>query len=46
VETEVQRAYLVKRHCSELQGYLISRPIRPEEVVERFRALPLALAVA
>jgi diguanylate cyclase (GGDEF)-like protein/PAS domain S-box-containing protein len=46
VETEVQRAYLVKRHCSELQGYLISRPIRPEEVVARFRALPLALAVA
>jgi diguanylate cyclase (GGDEF)-like protein/PAS domain S-box-containing protein len=46
VETEVQRAYLVKRHCSELQGYLISRPIHPEEVVARFRALPLALAVA
>ena len=37
VETEVQRAYLVKRHCSELQGYLISRPITAEEVVARFR---------
>ena len=46
VETEVQRAYLVKRRCSELQGYLISRPIRAEEVVARFRALPLTLAVA
>jgi diguanylate cyclase (GGDEF)-like protein/PAS domain S-box-containing protein len=46
VETEVQRAYLVKRHCSELQGYLISRPITPEEVVERFRSRPRISAVA
>jgi diguanylate cyclase (GGDEF)-like protein/PAS domain S-box-containing protein len=38
VETEAQRAYLLKRHCSELQGYLISRPIGPEEVVARFRS--------
>ena len=37
VETEVQRAYLMKRHCTELQGYLISRPITPEELVARFR---------
>jgi EAL domain-containing protein (putative c-di-GMP-specific phosphodiesterase class I) len=36
VETEVQRAYLVERHCSELQGYLISRPIGAADVVERF----------
>jgi diguanylate cyclase (GGDEF)-like protein/PAS domain S-box-containing protein len=42
VETEVQRAYLVKRHCTELQGYLISRPITADEVVARFR--PAALA--
>jgi diguanylate cyclase (GGDEF)-like protein/PAS domain S-box-containing protein len=46
VETEIQRAYLVKRHCSELQGYLISRPVTPEEVVARFRAVPAAAAVA
>lgn len=45
VETEAQRAYLVKRHCSELQGYLISRPIPPDEVVARFRSAPV-LAVA
>ena len=45
VETEVQRAYLVKRHCSELQGYLISRPIMAEEVVARFRPAPIAAAV-
>jgi diguanylate cyclase (GGDEF)-like protein/PAS domain S-box-containing protein len=46
VETDVQRAYLVKRHCSELQGYLISRPIAPEEVVSRFRGAAIASAVA
>ncbi len=37
VETEVQRQYLSSRHCSELQGYLISRPIAPDELVARFR---------
>jgi diguanylate cyclase (GGDEF)-like protein/PAS domain S-box-containing protein len=36
VETEVQRRYLASRHCSELQGFLISRPITPGEVVARF----------
>jgi diguanylate cyclase (GGDEF)-like protein/PAS domain S-box-containing protein len=46
VETEVQRRYLVKRHCSELQGYLISRPITPEALVAQFRAMPRIAAVA
>ena len=46
VETEVQRAYLVKRHCTELQGYLISRPITPDEVVARFRPGAALVAVA
>jgi diguanylate cyclase (GGDEF)-like protein/PAS domain S-box-containing protein len=46
VETEVQRQYLVKRHCSELQGYLISRPITPEAVVAKFRPLPRLAVVA
>ena len=36
VETQVQRRYLASRHCTELQGYLISRPIAPDEVVARF----------
>jgi len=36
VETEVQRRYLAKRRCSELQGYLISRPIGPAELVAQF----------
>jgi diguanylate cyclase (GGDEF)-like protein/PAS domain S-box-containing protein len=46
VETETQRAYLVKRHCSELQGYLISRPIPAAEVVERFVSRSVIAAVA
>jgi diguanylate cyclase (GGDEF)-like protein/PAS domain S-box-containing protein len=36
VETDVQRRYLAARNCSELQGYLISRPIAAEEIVARF----------
>jgi diguanylate cyclase (GGDEF)-like protein/PAS domain S-box-containing protein len=46
VETEAQRAYLLKRHCTELQGYLISRPITPEELVARFRPAAALVAVA
>jgi diguanylate cyclase (GGDEF)-like protein/PAS domain S-box-containing protein len=46
VETEMQRAYLLKRHCSELQGYLISRPVPPEELIARFRPSPRIAAVA
>jgi diguanylate cyclase (GGDEF)-like protein/PAS domain S-box-containing protein len=45
VETDVQRRYLARRHCSELQGYLISRPVAPEEVVERF-STPRILAAS
>jgi EAL domain-containing protein (putative c-di-GMP-specific phosphodiesterase class I) len=37
VETEVQRAYLASKHCTELQGYLFSRAIGPDELVARFR---------
>jgi diguanylate cyclase (GGDEF)-like protein/PAS domain S-box-containing protein len=46
VETEVQRAYLVQRHCSELQGYLISRPIPAAEIVAQFRGTATVAAVA
>jgi diguanylate cyclase (GGDEF)-like protein/PAS domain S-box-containing protein len=46
VETEVQRAYLVKRHCTEVQGYLISRPIPAAEVIERFGSTRSIAAVA
>jgi|HubBroStandDraft_6_1064221.scaffolds.fasta_scaffold00111_47 diguanylate cyclase (GGDEF)-like protein/PAS domain S-box-containing protein len=39
VETEAQRRYLAKRRCTELQGYLISRPIGPAELVAQFARL-------
>ncbi len=42
VETEVQRRYLASRHCTELQGYLISRPIAPDEIVTRFAGMKTA----
>ncbi|MHB8718605.1 MAG: putative bifunctional diguanylate cyclase/phosphodiesterase [Candidatus Dormibacteria bacterium] len=38
VETEVQRAYLARRGCAELQGYLFSWPIAAEQVAERAMA--------
>ncbi len=44
VETEVQRAYLASKHCTELQGYLFSRPIGPDELVARFRPREAAAA--
>jgi diguanylate cyclase (GGDEF)-like protein/PAS domain S-box-containing protein len=43
VETEVQRRYLAHRSCTELQGYLISRPIPPAAIVARF-STPAATA--
>ena len=46
VETEVQRAYLVRQRCSELQGYLISRPIGPKELEARFGSRHKILALA
>jgi diguanylate cyclase (GGDEF)-like protein/PAS domain S-box-containing protein len=46
VETEVQRAYLAGKHCTELQGYLFSRPIGPDELVARFRPREAATAGA
>jgi diguanylate cyclase (GGDEF)-like protein/PAS domain S-box-containing protein len=38
VETEVQRAYLTKRGCTELQGYLFSRPVPPEQLAAQAEA--------
>lgn len=34
VETETQCKFLIDNNCNVLQGYLISRPIPPEQVVE------------
>ena len=35
VETEPQREFLRARGCQQMQGYLFSRPISPEEFLER-----------
>ena len=36
VETEVQRAFLEERGCDEIQGFLISPGVPPEEFATRF----------
>jgi diguanylate cyclase (GGDEF)-like protein/PAS domain S-box-containing protein len=38
VETEAQRAFLVERGCDELQGYLLSRALAPDECAAFLRA--------
>jgi diguanylate cyclase (GGDEF)-like protein len=37
VETDAQLAYLRANHCDQVQGYLFSRPLPPEECVKRMR---------
>jgi EAL domain-containing protein (putative c-di-GMP-specific phosphodiesterase class I) len=37
VETEAQLAYLRASHCDQIQGYLFSRPLPPEECVNLMR---------
>jgi EAL domain-containing protein (putative c-di-GMP-specific phosphodiesterase class I) len=36
VETEEQLARVVAEGCGEIQGFLYSPPVRPDEVAERF----------
>jgi diguanylate cyclase len=36
VETEEHRKFLVEHDCDEIQGYLISKPVSPEEVQKFF----------
>jgi EAL domain-containing protein (putative c-di-GMP-specific phosphodiesterase class I) len=38
VETDAQRAFLVERGCDELQGYLFSQPLAPDECAAFLRA--------
>jgi len=38
VETEAQLAYLRANHCDQVQGYLFSRPLPPDECVTLMRA--------
>jgi EAL domain-containing protein (putative c-di-GMP-specific phosphodiesterase class I) len=45
VETEAHREFLAEHACDEIQGYLISRPVAPEDC-ERFFARAAAPAAA
>jgi len=38
VETEEQLAFLCKQRCDEIQGYLFSRPLPPEEISHLLKA--------
>jgi len=38
VETDAQLAYLRANHCDQMQGYLFSRPLPPDECVSLMRA--------
>jgi EAL domain-containing protein (putative c-di-GMP-specific phosphodiesterase class I) len=42
VETEVQRTYLAKRGCTELQGYLFSRPVGPDQLAAQIEMIASA----
>jgi EAL domain-containing protein (putative c-di-GMP-specific phosphodiesterase class I) len=44
VETEQQRRFLRENDCDEMQGYLFSRPLPPDEVAALLRAQALDLA--
>ncbi|MEA2615168.1 MAG: hypothetical protein QOE72_951 [Chloroflexota bacterium] len=41
VETEQQRAYLVRQGCGQLQGYLVSRPVAPQLIPAMLSSPPL-----
>jgi len=40
VETQAQLAYLRANRCDQVQGYLFSRPLPPDECIELMRASP------
>lgn len=40
VETEAQMAFLREQGCDDLQGYLVSKPLPAEELVQLLRVLP------
>ncbi|MBR0751878.1 EAL domain-containing protein [Bradyrhizobium jicamae] len=43
VETAAQQAFLRRHACDEMQGYLVSKPVPPQDIVDLVR-LPIALA--
>ena len=44
VETEMQLACLRQLHCDLLQGFLLARPVRPEEIPALTNAIHPAIA--
>ncbi|MGJ9418840.1 EAL domain-containing protein [Massilia sp. CMS3.1] len=46
VETEQQRAFLRENECDEMQGYLFSRPVPADEIVDMLEAYALELELA
>ena len=46
VETVEQDEFLREHACDEIQGFLFSKPVRPEEIVHLLRRLPLVAAPA
>jgi EAL domain-containing protein (putative c-di-GMP-specific phosphodiesterase class I) len=44
VETTEQEAFLRDNACDEMQGFLFSRPIRPEQLADLLRPAPLLLS--
>ena len=46
VETEQQRAFLREHDCDEMQGYLFSKPVPAEAIVDMLEAYALELELA
>jgi predicted signal transduction protein with EAL and GGDEF domain len=44
VETVEQRDFLRSHGCDEMQGYLFSRPVAPEQLAELLRPAPLLVS--
>jgi EAL domain-containing protein (putative c-di-GMP-specific phosphodiesterase class I) len=44
VETVEQREFLRSHGCDEMQGYLFSRPVAPEQLAELLRPAPLLVS--
>lgn len=46
VETEAQKAYLIEHHCDYMQGYLFSKPISEDQVIELLQQSPDNLLIS
>ena len=46
VETEQQRDFLRDNECDEMQGYLFSRPVKPEQIDNLLRQQMSGITIA